>query len=151
VTALPTTRLVLPFASPPLTANDARRSGHWSEQSRAKAEVAAAVIAVGRAARVPVYEACTVTLIWYTGDRITRDCDGLFPMLKACLDALTPARMPIPAGVPLPSGGRRKRAHPGKPGLGVIADDNCSIVRRTSTEIRLASPPARLELIIEPV
>lgn len=143
--------LVLPFTAPPVTANEARNGTKgWRQQAAAKREVAAAVMAALVERRVQPMARVRFTLTWYAPDRGTRDPDGLFPMLKACIDACTPPRDPIPLSEPTKAGRERKRAHPGKAGVGIIADDHAGHVASCTTAIVLADPHPRIEFRIDP-
>lgn len=143
--------LRLPFTTPPLTTNEGRNgTGHWSGRAKAKKTVQDAVVAVGRAARVPAYHRVRVLLTWYAPDKGTRDPDGLSEMLKAVMDALTPPRPAVAAGTPTKAGGRRKKAQQAKTGLGIIPDDSARFVDLVAMRIVLDSPDPHIALRIEP-
>ncbi|WP_411828815.1 RusA family crossover junction endodeoxyribonuclease [Mycobacterium intracellulare] len=79
---------MLPLRSPLLTLNDQRRA-HWTTVRKAKSDVELLIsVAVNKAKLKPIEGPVVVWLVWYAPDRRARDCDGLAPMLKACLDAL---------------------------------------------------------------
>jgi hypothetical protein len=137
----------LPFTEPPVSANDARR-GHWRGQWAAKITVEQAVATLVRAARVPVLERCAVELTWFVSDYGVRDDDGLYVMLKACRDALTPPRPGVPAGTLTKAGTPRKTAQRAKVGAGIIPDDNARYVESSRTAIVLGHPDPRMELVI---
>lgn len=141
-------RVRLPFTAPPLTANEVRQE-HWSRQAAVKLEVAQAVVAVVKAAGIPQLDRVAVTLVWYAPDYGTRDCDGMYPMLKAVIDSLTPAKPAVPKGTLTKAGTPRKKAQAAKLGAGIIPDDRAQFVGRTSTEIVLDDPDPRIELLIE--
>lgn len=142
----------LPFAAPPISANEARGAkAHWSAQRDAKRDVAQAVVACVRHARIPRLERCAVTLIWYAPDYGVRDADGMYLMLKAVLDALTPPQAPILAGTPTRAGTPRKKTRQAKLGAGIIRDDNAEVVPRTTTEILLGQSDPRIVLEIVPL
>lgn len=140
--------LRLPFTEPPVTANDARRAGHWSSQAAAKIQVEQAVAVLVKAARIPPLPRCAVELTWYVTDYRTRDDDGLFVMLKAARDALTPPLPPIPAGSLTQAGTPRKKAKRAKIGAGIIPDDSARYVESSRTAIVLGDPDPRMELTI---
>lgn len=147
-------RLRLPFHAPPLTANDARRggTGHYHSQSRAKRDVAAAVVAVVRHARVPHLDRLRLRLVWYAPDYGRRDCSGLQVMLKACEDALTPPRDAIPKGtIGKTTGKPREKGVPAKLGVGIIDDDHAGILVETSMAIELGCADPRIELELYPL
>jgi hypothetical protein len=142
----------LPFTRPPVTANEARgAAAHWTDQNTAKRTVAQAVLTLVRQARVPCLDRVAVTLTWYAPDYGTRDCDGLYPMLKAVLDALTPPQAAIPKGVLTKSGTPRQRPKAAKLGAGIIPDDHAGIVESTTTRIIQADPDPRIELTLHPL
>jgi hypothetical protein len=144
--------LRLPFTSPPVSANEARgAAAHWSAQTRAKRQVAQAVTAVVRQARVRRLDRVAVTLTWYAPDHGIRDCDGLYVMLKAALDALTPPEPAIPKGTPTKSGKPRERAKAAKLGAGILDGDHAGIVESTTTRIVQADPDPRVELTLHPL
>jgi hypothetical protein len=144
--------LRLPFTRPPVTANEARGSAaHWSAQNRAKREVAHAVAAVARQARVPRLDRVAITLTWYAPDYVERDCDGLGPMLKATIDALTPPQDAIPKGAPTKAGTPRKQPKAAKLGAGILNGDHASIVESTTTRIVQGDPDPRIELTLRPL
>lgn len=142
--------LRLPFTVPPVTANEVRQA-HWTIQARAKIEVAEAVVEAARAAGVPPLERVAITLVWFAPDNGVRDCDGLYPMLKAAIDALTPARPAIPKGTPTRTGTPRKKAQAAKLGVGILPDDRAEIVESTTTRIVQADPDPRIELWLQPL
>lgn len=138
--------LRLPFARPPVTANEARSTAHWSKQHAAKVDVTEAVVRMIEADGVPPLDRVAVTLVWYSPDHGVRDCDGLYPMLKAVLDALTPPRPAIPKGAPTKAGTPRKKPQAAKLGAGIIPDDRAEIVASTTCRIVQADPDPRIEL-----
>jgi hypothetical protein len=144
--------LRLPFTRPPVTANDARgHAAHWSSQNRAKREVARAVDAIVRQQRVPHLDRVAITLTWYAPDYLERDSDGLYPMLKAVIDALTPPEAAIPKGAPTKSGKPRERAKAAKLGAGILDGDHAGIVESTTTRIVQGDPDPRIELALHPL
>lgn len=145
--------LRLPYTAPPVDANEARngRGGNHYGQNRVKRDVAAAVVAVVKAARVPKLDRVIVQLVWHAPDYHVRDADGLAPMLKAVQDALTPPRDAIPKGAPTGAGTPRKKAQRAKLGAGVIVDDRASIVPTSATTIELGSDDPRIELHLYPL
>lgn len=145
-----TYRVRLPFTAPPLTANDVRQV-HWTKQAGVKIEVAEAVVAAVTAAGIPPLPRCAITLEWYAPDYGTRDCDGMYPMLKAVVDALTPPRAAVAKGTPTKAGTPRKKAQAAKVGVGIIPDDNANYVASTTTAIVLGQPDPRIELLIDPL
>jgi hypothetical protein len=140
-------RIRLPFERPPMSANDQRRS-HWSGQRGAKADVQAAVVRAIEADGVPPLDRAAVTLVWFVPDQGVRDTDGMYPMLKAVLDALTPPRAAAPKGSPTVAGTPRKKPLHAKPGAGIIRDDRWQIVPSTTCRIELDPEDPRLELHI---
>lgn len=143
--------LRLPFTQPPVTANDARRAGHWSAHARPKRTVQEAVYVIARAERVPPMERVAVTLTWYRGDYGRCDPDGLAPMVKACIDALTPPRPALPKGSLTTAGTPRERAQAAKTGAGVLRDDDASVVESVTLRIVLGDPDPRVELHLLPL
>lgn len=80
------TTVPLPWQRPPLTGN--RTRGNPQARAReVKAALEAARCAI-RAAHLEPVAAADVTLHLRMPDRRRRDADGLFPTLKACIDAL---------------------------------------------------------------
>lgn len=146
---LPCWVIRLPYTAPPVTANDARSTLHYYRQNASKRQVAFATLAAVRSAGVPRLDRCAITLAWYAPDYGTRDCDGLYPMLKACIDALTPARAAVAKGSPTKAGTPRKKAQAAKLGAGILADDNAEHVASTTTVIHLGSDDPRVELVIQ--
>jgi len=84
-------RLTLPYERPPhsLTAN---ARPHWSQRSKDTRQVRADVMRLAQAAGLHrLSQPCrhlTAGLVWAPGDRVRRDADNLFPLAKACFDAL---------------------------------------------------------------
>jgi hypothetical protein len=145
-------KLRLPFVRPPVTANEARNgAAHWRIQGREKRAVEAAVVAVVRQARVPHLDRVRIRLVWFAPDYVERDCDGLYPMLKAVIDALTPPRPAIPRGAPTKAGPPRKTGMRAKLGAGIIAGDHAGIVVETATRIIQGSDDPRVELHLMPL
>lgn len=144
-------RLRLPFVRPPITANEARHAVHWGGQSTEKKRVAQAVMAVCRQARVPALERVAIEVTWFAPDFGVRDPDGLGPMGKAIIDALTPARPAIPKGAPTAAGTPRKVAQPAKIGAGIIPDDHAGYVESVTYRILLGQPDPRIELLLRPL
>lgn len=139
--------LRLPFTRPPVTANEARNgTAHWRKQGSEKRTVEEAVVAVVQAAGIPHLDRCEIRLIWHAPDFIRRDCDGLYPMLKAVQDALTPPRAAIPKGARTKGGTPRKTAQRAKVGAGIIDDDHAGIVIEASCRIEQGSADPRVEL-----
>lgn len=88
-------RLQLPYDRPP-TALRGNSRAHWRRRSEDTRQVRADVLRLAQAAGLhrldrPV-EHVTVTLTWAPGDRRRRDADNLWPLLKACCDALARGR-----------------------------------------------------------
>jgi hypothetical protein len=146
-----TWRIRLPFTEPPITANEARSKVAFWAQAKAKKEVAEAVLACVKAARVPPMERVAATLTWYAPDFIPRDPDGLYVMLKAVMDALTPPRAAIPKGTPTKTGTPRKKDQAAKLGAGIIRDDNALYVESVTCRILLGQADARVELELVPL
>lgn len=139
--------LRLPFARPPVTANEARNgTAHWRIQGKEKRTVEEAVVAVVQAAGIPHLDRCEIRLVWHAPGFIRRDCDGLYPMLKAVQDALTPPRAAIPKGTPTKRGTPRKTGQRAKVGAGIIDDDHAGIVIEASCRIEQGSADPRVEL-----
>ncbi|GAA0897829.1 hypothetical protein [Pseudonocardia zijingensis] len=143
--------LRLPFTRPPITANEARSTAHWSNQNIAKRQVAHAVVAIVKHARIPHLDRVAITLTWYAPDHGTRDSDSLYPMAKAVIDALTPPAPAIPKGAPTKAGTPRKRTKAAKLGAGILNDDHAGIVTSTTTAIVLGDPDPRIELALQPL
>lgn len=83
-------RLVLPFDRPPKSLVGNSRS-HWRARSADTRTVREAVLVLARSAGlhgVTSARHVTATFTWAPGDNIRRDADNLWPMLKACCDAL---------------------------------------------------------------
>lgn len=121
-TTATTYTLKLCWTRPPVTSNDQRRKGHWSQQRKAKAEVTEAVAWLARSEQLPRITRAAVTVTWWPPDRRRRDADGLAPFTKACLDGLTP-----PEGA-------------------VLEDDHAGVVPSVTMRIAEPQPPGRLEL-----
>ncbi|MBW0088259.1 hypothetical protein I4I73_03390 [Pseudonocardia sp. KRD-184] len=88
-------RLDLPYKRPPAALVGNSRA-HWRRRSADTKQVRADVLRLAQAAGLhrldrPV-EHVTVTLTWAPGDRRRRDADNLWPLLKACCDALARGR-----------------------------------------------------------
>lgn len=81
-------RLVLPWARPPLSANDRL---HWMERRRLTAEIRTTTAWLARAAGIPRCQHISVTLVWAPGDHRRRDVDNAVPTLKAACDGLVAA------------------------------------------------------------
>lgn len=79
--------LRLPYDRPPkaLTGNS---RAHWRQRSADTRMVREDVLILARAANIPATAHMTVELVWAPGDRIRRDADNLWPLLKACCDSL---------------------------------------------------------------
>lgn len=138
----------LPFSEPPVSANDARAAKHWGSQWEAKILVEQAVAMLVKAAKIPPLPRCAVELTWYVGDYRVRDDDGLYVLLKAARDALTPPRPAVPKGAPTQAGTPRKKAQRAKIGAGIIPDDNARYVESSRTAIVLGDSDPRIELVI---
>lgn len=83
-------RLHLPYERPPaaLTANT---RAHWRRRSADTRQVRETVLTIAKQAglhRITGIQHVTVELVWAPGDRRTRDADNVYPLLKACCDAL---------------------------------------------------------------
>lgn len=114
-------RLVLPFAAPPMTMNQARRA-HWAAQRSAKEEVQTAVWALAKQAKIPRVDRCVVALVWYAATKTVRDSDGTAVMAKAAIDGLVSA--------------------------GVLDDDDSTRVVATMLSVVTGVKPARVELLV---
>lgn len=144
--------LLLPFLEPPITANEARSgSTHWAHQAEPKKRVAAAVLAVVRAAGVPKLERCSITLTWSLPDYRKQDPDGLFVMIKAAIDALTPPTEAIPRGSLTKAGTARKKAQAAKIGASILRDDSARYVESTTCRILLGQPVQQIVLRLDPL
>ena len=82
-----TYRLKLPYERPPAGLYANVRT-HWRRRSADTQTCRAAVATLARQAGIPRCEHLTVRLVWAPGDRRRRDADNLWPLLKACCDAL---------------------------------------------------------------
>jgi len=80
--------LVLPYETPPLTAN--QRMHHFARARHVKA-LRGTTTMLARAARIPELPACRVTLTWFVQTRHRRDADNVVPTLKAACDGLVDA------------------------------------------------------------
>lgn len=99
---MPTTSILLPWTSPPLSLND---RGHYMARARVVADVRRAVYLMARAHQLPTgLDHVTVQLHYRPRDNRRRDTDNLVATLKPCCDALA-------AGTPR------------HPGYGVVPDD----------------------------
>ncbi len=80
--------LVLPYETPPLTAN--QRMHHMARHRHVKA-LRGTTTMLARAAHIPELPACRVTLTWFVQTRHRRDTDNVVPTLKAACDGLVDA------------------------------------------------------------
>jgi crossover junction endodeoxyribonuclease RusA len=85
-----TYRLALPYPRPPkpLTANTRT---HWVQRSAATSRVRSDVTWLAKQAgldQIGTIRHITAQLLWAPGDRRRRDADNLYPLFKACCDAL---------------------------------------------------------------
>lgn len=81
--------LWLPYATPPLTANQRM---HWAAKARLTADIRRAAMLLARAAKLPrSVDHVTVALHYTPRDRRRRDADNLVPTLKAACDGLVDA------------------------------------------------------------
>lgn len=132
VSALPTDtvtldyRLTLPYDRPPaaLTANT---RAHWRRRSADTQQVRADVVRLAQAAGmhrllIPIVHV-EAGLVWAPGDRRRRDADNLYPLAKACFDAL--ARGPRGDWV----------------GLDLVPDDTPDLFTKRAP--RIEPPPAK--------
>lgn len=83
-------RLTLPYQRPPKALWGNTRV-HWRQRSVDTQQVRSDVMRLAQGAGVhrlgPIGHV-TVELVWAPGDRRRRDADNLWPLLKACCDAL---------------------------------------------------------------
>ena len=78
--------LTLPYAAPPLRANDRR---HWGGQARIVAQIRRDTHHMAKFLHLPRgLERITVCLNWQPNTTRRRDRDGIYPTLKAALDGL---------------------------------------------------------------
>lgn len=111
--------LWLPYARPPLTANQRL---HWAAKARIVADVRRTAMLLARAAKLPRgVEHVTIELHYTPRDRRRRDPSNLMPTQKALLDGLT-------------AGTQRH------PGYGLVPDDTPDYVTET---IPIIDPPSR--------
>ena len=111
--------LWLPYATPPLTANQRL---HWAAKARLTADVRRTAMLLARAAHLPRdCEHVTVALHYTPRDRRRRDPSNLMPTQKALLDGLA-------------AGTQRH------PGYGLVPDDTPDYVTETIPTI---DPPSR--------
>lgn len=115
--------LTVPYARPPMLAND-QRSWHFRRVAACKRDVTTAVNWLARAAHVGPCGPSSVTIIWFAPDRRRRDPDSLGPFAKAAMDGLVSA--------------------------GVWPDDNSEWVRRVILEIRCDRERPRIEIRMRP-
>lgn len=83
-------RLHLPYQRPPAALAGNSRA-HWRGRDRDTKQVRADVTRLAAAAglhQTGPWTHIAVTLTWAPGDRRRRDADNLWPLLKACCDAL---------------------------------------------------------------
>lgn len=117
------TTLVLDIPRPLLTTNQAR-SQHWRKAHRAKHETEALVRSALVAARIRTLTApITVSVTWYAPDARRRDSDALDFTKKAALDAMVKA--------------------------GVLADDDYTHVRSSTTSVVIDRDRPRIEIHIQ--
>ena len=89
--------LWLPYATPPLTANQRL---HWAAKARTTADVRRTAMLLARAAKLPQgVEHVTIELHYTPRDRRRRDADNLVPTLKAACDGLVDAGL-VPDDTP---------------------------------------------------
>lgn len=84
--------LALPYERPPKSLVGNSRH-HWRQRSADTLLVRTDVMRLAQAAGLHRYgpsvvEHVTVELVWAPGDKRRRDADNLWPLLKACCDAL---------------------------------------------------------------
>lgn len=83
-------RLPLPYDRPPKSLAGNSRA-HWRQRSADTQQVRSDVMRLAEGAGIHRFgriEHVTVELVWAPGDRRRRDADNLWPLLKACCDAL---------------------------------------------------------------
>jgi crossover junction endodeoxyribonuclease RusA len=80
--------LVLPYETPPLTAN--QRMQHFARARHVKTLRGTAGM-LARAAHIPELGRCRVSLTWFVNTRHRRDADNVVPTLKAACDGLVDA------------------------------------------------------------
>lgn len=111
--------IVLPYARPPLTANQRL---HWRAHHRIRAALLADTRWLVRAHAVPALERCAVELHWAPPDRRRRDRDNLVPTYKVISDAIVRE--------------------------GVVRDDTPEYMDQAMPVIEPPERPARLWLVI---
>jgi crossover junction endodeoxyribonuclease RusA len=111
--------LALPYARPPLTANQRL---HWLSQSTVRTKLISDVQWLARQQHIPAMARCSVSLHWAPIDRRRRDADNLVPTLKVACDALVR--------------------------IGVVADDTPGLMHKYMPVIEPPEKPARLWLYI---
>lgn len=116
--------LTVPYARPPMLANDQRRS-HYRTVAAAKREVTEMVGWAAKSAHLGPCGPSAVTITWFVPDKRRRDPDSLAPFAKAALDGLVHA--------------------------GVWPDDNSEWVRRLILEIRHDRANPRIEIRIDEI
>lgn len=121
-------KLALPWARPPLTANQRL---NWRARSKLTAEVRTTVAWLARAANIAPGKHLTVGLVWAPGDKRRRDSDNLNPTLKVAIDSL--ARGPRKDWV----------------GLEIVPDDTDVYVTRTPPRIVPPPHPRGMWLTVE--
>lgn len=82
-------RIDLPWAVPPLSAND--RGAHWAKRARKIREVREATYWLAKQAKVPASQRVQVELHYQPKVRRRRDNENLAPTAKACTDGLVDA------------------------------------------------------------
>lgn len=89
--------LWLPYATPPLTANQRL---HWAAKARTTADVRRTAMLLARAAKLPQgFEHVTIELHYTPRDRRRRDASNLMPTQKAVVDGLVDAGL-VPDDTP---------------------------------------------------
>lgn len=104
------------------------RNAHYAQRHNATKEVISAVVDLATRAGLQPCSYMEVTLVWAPGHNRATDEDNLWPLLKACCDAL--ARGP------------RKDL----PGLRLVADDDSRHMRKCA---RIDRPPTPVGLWLE--
>lgn len=117
--------LALPYGLPPKSLVGNSRA-HWRQRSADTAQVRNDVTNLAKAAhlhRIDGIRRISVEFVWAPGNRLRRDADNLWPMLKVCCDAL--ARGP-------------RRNH--GVGLDLVPDDTPEFMEKLAPRLEL--PPA---------
>lgn len=108
----PSWHIVLPYLSPPLSAND---RPHWAKRARIVAQIRSDVGWLLKAAKIPPQDRIAVELHYRPKDRQRRDGENLAPTLKPAIDATVDAGI-VPDDTAQYVDAAMPRIHPAEPG-----------------------------------